>query len=1007
MRQLKLKKIVVAAALALSALALTAPVGAAGLGKLTVTSALGQPLRAEIDLTAVSREEATSISSRLASPDAFRQAGIDYNPALLGVRFSVARRPSGQFFISLTSNQPINEPFIDLLVELNWATGRLVREYTFLLDPADMRPLVPPVASAEPKPVAQVEAPRAVEPPRAPVAAVPPAPMAKPAPVAKPAPAPKPERTPNVAGSYEVKRGDSLGKIARQAKPEGVSLEQMLMAIQRNNPDAFVGGNINRLKSGVILNLPGKDEAATLAQPDARRMVAAQASDWRSYQNKLAAGVQAAPAAKAEAPRQAAQGRITAKVEDKSQKGDAKDQLKLSKADPAAAKDGAKGKPKAAEEDKIAKERALKDAKSREAELEKNVKDLQKLAEVKNQQLADMQKQAQGKAGATAAPQVAQGPVADARKAPEPAKAAPAPAPAVSTPPPAASPAAPVAKAEPPKAMEPPKAVEAPKAPEPPKAAEQAKAAEPVKGPDAAKADAAKAPDSAKPAEPAKAPEPVATSEPPKSAEPPKGADAAKPADAPKVADAAKAPPKKPAAPPPPPPPEPSLMDEFLDNPAYLAAGGGVLALLGGYAAYAVRRKRKVEKFENSIITGGDLKANSVFGNTGGQNVDTGNSSFQSDFSQVSSGSIDADEVDPVAEADVYMAYGRDAQAEEILKEALLKDAGRHAVRAKLMEIYSQRADTASFESHAKELHAATGGQGEHWARAAELGRALMPGNPLFGASDGTSSPAADPMVSTVTLGAGALAATAAATAAAATNMESTMQMAAFPATEKPVADPMTKTLAMEPVQSTASNEIDFDFDGATTQPLAGTAPDFDFDAAPSSPDSDGGMSLDFDIGGPEPATVKVAPAVVPATDFAPGGTLIMQSSDVVPDHSMDETQPLADMRLPEPPSPTIDFDFDLGGDAPATAGAAATEAAGNVMDFDLSGINLDLPSGDAAGSGAADAPMDDAATKLDLAKAYQDMGDKEGARELLQEVLKEGSETQKAEAKNLLAAIG
>ena len=426
MRQLKLKKIVVAAALALSGLASTAPVGAAGLGKLTVTSALGQPLRAEIDLTAVSREEATSLSSRLASPDAFRQAGIDYNPALLGVRFSVARRPSGQFFINLTSNQPINEPFIDLLVELNWATGRLVREYTFLLDPADMRPPVPPVAATEPKPVAQVEAPRVVEAPRAPMVSAAPTPKPSPAPMAaptrKPAPAVKPDAAPKVAGSYEVKRGDSLGKIARQVKPDGISLEQMLMAIQRNNPDAFVGGNINRLKSGVILNLPGKDEAATVAQPDARRMVAAQASDWRSYQSKLAAGVQAAPAARAEAPKQAAQGRITAKVEDKSQKGDAKDQLKLSKADPAAANDGAKGKPKAVEEDKVAKERALKDAKSREAELEKNVKDLQKLAEVKNQQLADMQKQAQGKAGAPAAPQVAQGPVAEAKKAAEPAK---------------------------------------------------------------------------------------------------------------------------------------------------------------------------------------------------------------------------------------------------------------------------------------------------------------------------------------------------------------------------------------------------------------------------------------------------------------------------------------------------------------------------------------------------------------------------------------------------------
>ena len=175
MRQHKLKKIVVAAALALVSLASTAPVGAAGLGKLTVTSALGQPLRAEIDLTAVTREEATSLTSRLASPEAFRQAGIDYNPALLGVRFSVARRPSGQFFISLTSSLPINEPFVDMLVELNWATGRLVREYTFLLDPADLKPMLPPVAAVEPKPAPQAEAPRVVEAPpaRAPIAATP------------------------------------------------------------------------------------------------------------------------------------------------------------------------------------------------------------------------------------------------------------------------------------------------------------------------------------------------------------------------------------------------------------------------------------------------------------------------------------------------------------------------------------------------------------------------------------------------------------------------------------------------------------------------------------------------------------------------------------------------------------------------------------------------------------------------------------------------------------------
>ena len=478
-------------------------------------------------------------------------------------------------------------------------------------------------------------------------------------------------------------------------------------------------------------------------------------------------------------------------------------------------------------------------------------------------------------------------------------------------------------------------------------------------------------------------------------------AEAPKPAPVP--TDAAKAPPKKAMAPPPPPPPEPSLMDEFLDNPAYLAGGGGVLALLGGYAAYAVRRKRKVEKFENSIITGGDLKANSVFGNTGGQNVDTGNSSFQSDFSQVSSGAIDADEVDPVAEADVYMAYGRDVQAEEILKEALQKDPSRHAVRTKLMEIYSQRADAASFESHAKDLRAATGGQGEHWARAAELGRALMPGNPLFSATATADSS----VTSTVTLGAGTLAAAAAAAVAAATpsDMESTMQMAAFPGAAAAVPDSMSKTLSLAPVQATAPTaDVDFDLGGTVTQPLAASTSDFQLDIETATPEVDAGMSLDFDIGGSDPA-----PAATPVTDFAPGGTLIMDApmagSGEALDHSLDETQPLADVRPPELPSPTIDFDFDLSADAPASNGAAAP-AAGNMMDFDLSGINLDLPV-DAEASSGNEGPVDDAATKLDLAKAYQDMGDKEGARELLQEVLQEGSATQQAEAQNLLSALG
>jgi pilus assembly protein FimV len=102
-------------------------VNAAGLGKLTVLSSLGQPLRAEIELTAVSPEEASELVAKLASPDAFRAANIEFNPALLSLRFEVEARGARQF-IRITSSQTINEPFVDMLLELTWTNGRLVRE---------------------------------------------------------------------------------------------------------------------------------------------------------------------------------------------------------------------------------------------------------------------------------------------------------------------------------------------------------------------------------------------------------------------------------------------------------------------------------------------------------------------------------------------------------------------------------------------------------------------------------------------------------------------------------------------------------------------------------------------------------------------------------------------------------------------------------------------------------------------------------------------------------------
>ena len=232
---------------------------AAGLGKLTVLSSLGQPLRAEIELTSVSPDEASAIVAKLAPTDAFRAANIDFNPTLLSLRFEVEAR-NGRQFIRISSSQPVNEPFVDMLLELNWTGGRMVREYTFLLDPAEMRTTQAPQTTA-PVDVANLNRSQ----PAAPATAVP-APMSAPVPaprVAMPAPAsagaPAPGEAKAAASQYTVKPGDNLTRIASQVKPVDISLDMMLVALYRANPEAFSGNNMNRLKSGHILAVPDAD----------------------------------------------------------------------------------------------------------------------------------------------------------------------------------------------------------------------------------------------------------------------------------------------------------------------------------------------------------------------------------------------------------------------------------------------------------------------------------------------------------------------------------------------------------------------------------------------------------------------------------------------------------------------------------------------------------------------------------------------------------------------------
>jgi pilus assembly protein FimV len=970
------------------------------LGKLSVLSALGHPLKAEIEIVSLQRGEGDSLAARLAPGEAFRQANIELNQALLSVKFAVERRAGGQYVMTLTSGQPINEPFLDLLVELSWANGRLVREYTFLLDPpeyaalrkpepiqsvqppqvAPPMPFTPPQAAFSPGPIISAQTTPAGPTATALAAPAEPAITAQAAPVEPPAPAqvaigksaptqvqalpaeigsagpvsvqvepvsadPSPValvEEPGVSRTYEVKRGDTLTRIAIRNRIEGVALQQMLVALFRANQEAFVADNMNRLRAGKIISIPDRDAAQAVAPADSRRIVSAQYADFNDYRRSLGIAVASAPAA-AEGGRQVS-GQIGAPKEEKPapSKEPPKDQLRLSRADDA--KRGAKAAGTAAADDLAAKENALKEAKERIALLEKNLQDLQKLAQIKSQTGTQLQQQAQAaksappESSAKAAQPVPSAKTAPAAKAPEPAPKA-----------------APVAKAEPAA-----KAAPAAKAPEPAaKSAAKADAPKPVV---VAKADAGKAA-----AQPAKAPEAAKAPETPKA---PQAAKAPEPAKAPGSAakapetakpDAAKAAPKAVAkAAPTPPPIEASFVDELLDNPMALGGAGGMVILLAGYAAYAWRRKRN-SQFENSIMSVVPSDANSVLGTEGGRNVDTGSSSFQSDFSQV--GKLDTEEIDPIAEADVYMAYGRDAQAEEILKDALAKNSGRQAVRVKLLEIYANRKDARAFESAANELHSATGGRGAEWEKAASLGLSIDPTNPLYGGKPRSAA-------------------------------QSFMDTAQVPAVGGPaVTEPALEAL-----------NVDFDIGAATG---GGTqVPDINLDAgAPSSADA-APVGLDFDLGlgGDKPAggttiAAMVQPAAAPAAESALSIDFDLPMGD----------KPAQAPAVASPAAPAVDLgaiDFDLG--TPAAGGEAKTETA-KAPSLDLAFIDLDLgaPGGGNGSGGGPDARWQEVATKLDLAKAYEEMGDKDGARELLKEVVKEGDAAQQQQAQTMLQALG
>lgn len=867
--------------LALLVALLPSVAGAAGLGRITVLTAIGQPLVAEIELVAVTPQEMSSLSARLSQPDAYRQANLQYNVALTGARVTIEKRPNGQPYLKIATTRSVTEPFIDLLVELTWAAGRLSREYTALLDPPGIppSPVAPmtsaapavapaPVSAPTPEPAPAPQPAAAAEPPApaapiaaAPIAAAPApaepaaAPVSAAAEPAKPVVAspvlPAPAPTPLAAGNEygPIERGETLGKIAQNVMPEGVTLEQMLVALYRSNPDAFIRNNLNLVRAGKILRVPNRDEVETMvARDEAVTEYRTHVADWNAYRQKLAETAGAVPAEK----RAAASGKITPKVEDKAAPGEAKDVVRLSKGEPAGTVAG-KGKPRSTaervrmlEEEAVARERALAEANSRIAQLEKTIQDMKKLAELKSPGMAAAQQQAQ-KAAA-----------------------------------PAAKPAAPEPAAKP--------------APQP----------EPTK------------------------PEAVAAAKPAPAAVP-----------APKPAPAAQ-PKMKPA--PMPPQPEPELMDEIMaaaSNPLYLGAGGALV--LGGLAFWMVRRRRVGAGRSDSPPIAPKLGMAAAA--AAGAAALTGDTAA-ADSAAREPGGGSVDDVDPLQEAEVYIQYGRDGQAEEILKEALARNPNREDVQLKLLEVYAGRKDKDAFGKVAADLNRLTGGAGANWLKAAAMGYGLDSGNALYEAGKGAE---------TATVVGGVSAATA---------------------------------------------DVDLDL-GTSGAPRIST--DIMLDAG--AVEAAAGV-VDTTIQGPgAAAALEKGPSAVAMPDF---------TLEVPPAGTVAQTDVALEPAAPARDSNVIDFHIELPKVAePATVASApaASSGADAGIDFKLEGLDLELQSEPKTLPSTASAEKDgqwyDVQTKFDLAKAYQEMGDRDGAREILQEVINEGDVEQKAQATKLLESLG
>jgi pilus assembly protein FimV len=1065
---------------------------ALGFGSLKLNSSLNEPLNADIELLSANSADVSSLSINLASPDAFLRAGID-RPALLSeLKFKILQYEDGSYYINVTTRSPVREPFLNFLLEMNWQNGRMLREYTMLLDPPTqvrkqpsvvetpatvapaevaaqeaeapaetpfvepeptmpesavvemppegeaetlaVMPAVPVVSEegevTEPAPEVAMAETGAEEVPPSVTEEVPPEPMPAEVPVlseegemmettpveappsetaelaavpvlseqgevVEAAPeatapvedpqldiftddsellpriplaaygqAPVEEETYQPSGQLDygiVRKGDNLWTIAEKLRPdESISVYQVMMALLQSNPDAFVDGNVNRLKVGHVLRIEDASLLTAMSQKEAALEYQAQTQAWEEYRQQVAAAPATQPIVASEVE--------TGEVAEAPPSGE----LTLASPEGTELQAGSGTTDEAVSNDIVTLQDELRQVRndanlmrnrnaelnSKLQELEQELSRLQRSVTIKDdelaalqQQLAEIQQQPM-ETGEPPAEAAAAMPEAEAEAQPE----APAP----------------MAETEP--------------APE-----ETASMAEPEPATEEAPAPEAEAPSEAAPA---------AT-----------------------VAEAAKPEPVKPVKPIPPPaavPTPPQAEEGIMDTVMGVLKNVGdtlsgmfgnmvgdsllifialpVLLVLVILMLILVRRRRKSgQAYQESILTGGPA---SVTGAAEAAEESEEESSFLSDFAVSGAGAIQTQdsEVDPLTEADVFMAYGRYEAAEERLGEAIKNEPGRPELKLKLLELYHATKNKPAFENTAEDFYASLGDDATSnpmWQKVASMGAELVPGNPLFsGGKSGADLPDlaasqdpgvgfSDSQVMDIGLDTGVF------------------DAADIGAPSKPAEQP--------------AGDMDFNLDLGENEPAKEETGGMDFNLDMGETQSEpaqeeaGGMDFNLDMGESQPAAEEEKGGLDFSLDMGES------AAEATPSGGED--------------SGSLDFDLDMGSEA--SSGPPTAEMSMNFSADDLTTeqaetddtMSFDLGEGFDEGTATMPEPtMDDMAlggeedldigggdevgTKLDLAKAYIDMGDPDGARSILDEVMAEGDASQKQEAQGLLDQI-